>query len=62
MRPIELYIYTWMADYQSKSEAKNGGHGGLFGRQFRASIHGYFGCQSLAPFTLAKNWHGTGKN
>ena len=43
----ELYMYTWKADCQSKSEGKNGGHGAILDVCFRP-LRSYFG--SLSPF------------
>ena len=42
---IELYIYTWKANWQSKSEAKNGGHGAFLDVIF-TPLRGHPGCQS----------------
>ena len=39
------YIYTWKANCQSKSEAKNGGHGAFLDVSFRP-LRGHPGCQS----------------
>ena len=39
------YIYTWKANCQSKSEAKNGGHGAFLDVSFRP-LCGHHRCQS----------------
>ena len=40
------YIYTWKANCQSKSEAKNGGHGAFLDVSFRP-LRGHPGCWGL---------------
>ena len=42
---LYIYIYTWEANCQSKSEAKNGGHGAFLDISFRP-LRGHPGCHS----------------